>query len=137
MSSTRNTDLTPITATPQRNTEVPSKSTGHVPFIEKPSKVLKSSSGLLNELKFSCDFHSEGIPLLVSARLLRARDLGQLDLSRIRKDRDGWLIEIGEVKSSEIGAFQMERFQKMRLYAAQKFLSGVFGFSSKLIRLVG
>lgn len=137
MSSTPNTDLTPITATQRPNTEVPSKSTGHVQFTEKHSKVLKSSSGLLNEIKFSQDFHSDGIPLLVSARLLRARDLGQLDLSRIRKDRDGWLIEIGEVKSSEVGAFQMERFQKLRLYAAQKFLSGIFGFRSKLIRLVG
>lgn len=137
MSSTRNTDLTPITAIQQRNTEVPSKSTGHVPFTEKHSKVLKSSSGLLNELKFSEEFHSDGIPLLVSARLLRSRDLGQIDLSRIRKDRDGWLLEIGEVKSSEVGAFQMERFQKMRLYASQKFLSGLFGFRSKLIRLVG
>ncbi len=88
-------------------------------------------------MKFSEEFHSDGIPLLVSARLLRSRDLGQIDLSRIRKDREGWLLEIGEVKSSEVGAFQMERFQKMRLYAAQKFLSGLFGFRSKLIRLVG
>lgn len=137
MNSTHNTDLTPTTDIQRPNTEVPSKSTGLVQSTEKHSKVLKSSSGLFNEMKFSEEFHSDGIPLLVSARLLRSRDLGQIDLSRIRKDRDGWLLEIGEVKSSEVGAFQMERFQKARLYAAQKFLSGLFGFRSKLIRLVG
>jgi hypothetical protein len=99
--------------------------------------VLKSSSGLLNELHFSCEFHADGIPLLISPRLLRSRDLGQIDLGRIRKDPEGWLIELGEVKSSQVGAFQMERFQKLRLYAAQKFLSGVFGFRSRLVRLLG
>jgi hypothetical protein len=55
----------------------------------------------------------------------------------MRKDREGWIIEIGEVKSSEVGEMQMQRFQKLRLFSAQKFLSGIFGFRSKLIRLVG
>lgn len=96
----------------------------------------KSTSGLRNEMLSSKSFHAEGIPLLVSPLLLRKRDLGQIDLSRLNKDKSGWLVEIGEVKSSEIGVEMMERFQKKRLLSAQNFLSGLFGHRTKLIRLI-
>ena len=121
----------------QQNTEKQLKRMALAKSIEKPSKVLKSSSGLLNEIKFSRYFHQVGIPLLVSSALLRKRNLGQLDLGRLRKDHEGWLIEVGEVKSSEVGELHMSLFQKNRLYAAQRFLSGLFGLRSKLIRLIG
>jgi hypothetical protein len=98
--------------------------------------VLKNSSGSENELRFSKEFHREGLPLLVSPMLLRLRDLGQIDIARLKKDKDGWLLEIGEVKSSVQGLEQMERSQKKRLLSAQKFLSGLFGYRSRLIRLV-
>lgn len=105
--------------------------------IGKHLKVLRNSSGLFNEIKFSRSFHADGVPLLISPKLLRARNLGQLDLARLRKDSDNWTIEIAEVKSSEVGELQMQRFQKMRILASQKFLSGLFGFRSKLIHLIG
>ncbi|MCM2348480.1 MAG: hypothetical protein NDI69_00575 [Bacteriovoracaceae bacterium] len=88
-------------------------------------------------MKFSLSFHAQGTALLVSPQLLRSRSLGQIDLARIRKDKDGWLLEIAEVKSSEVGEEQFLRFQKSRLMNAQKFLAGLFGHRSKLIRLVG
>jgi len=105
-----------------------------VKFTARPSKALKNSSQL--EADFSLSFHAEGTPLLVSPQLLRLRQLGQMDLARLRKDREGWIIEVGEVKSSEVGQEMMERFQKQRLFSAQNFLSGIFGFRSKLISLV-
>jgi hypothetical protein len=69
--------------------------------------------------------------------LLRSRDLGQIDLARVKKSQHVWLLEIAEVKSSEIGEWQMAKTQIGRLYATQKFLSALFGFPSKLIRLIG
>ena len=96
--------------------------------------MLKNSSE--TERVFSLSFHAEGIPLLVSPQLLRHRNLGQLDLARLRKVRENWILEVGEVKSSEIGQEMMERFQKKRIQSAQIFLSGIFGYPSKLISLV-
>jgi hypothetical protein len=90
------------------------------------------NQGLQTELKLSREFHLEGVPLLISSSLLRSRNLGQIDLARITRDRMGWLIDIAEVKSSQLGIEQMERSQKRRLLAAQNFLSGVFGHRSQL-----
>jgi hypothetical protein len=91
--------------------------------------------GLKLELDYSIEFHQSGVPLLVSATLLRARNLGQIDLARISVDREGWVIEIGEVKSSSIGLEQMERAQKRRLFSSQHFLSGIFGHRSRLLSM--
>lgn len=110
---------------------------GRAPFTVRPSKVLKNLSGPKLEISHSLDFHSEGTPLLVSPKLLRERNLGQIDLARLKKDREGWLIEIAEVKSSDIGIENLLRGQRQRLFSAQNFLSGVFGFRSRFIRLVG
>ncbi|HXH75166.1 MAG TPA: hypothetical protein VNJ08_09395 [Bacteriovoracaceae bacterium] len=71
----------------------------------------------------------------MSPHLLRLRNLGQIDLARLTKDRAGWLLEIAEVKSSETGLLQMELFQKKRLYSTQHFLAGLFGCRTKLISL--
>ena len=99
--------------------------------------MLKNSSGLRNEIEASKKFHSEGVPLLVSPQLLRARDLGQVDLARLNKTRGEWFLEMAEVKSSDMGFIQMQRFQKQRLFSAQNFLSGLFGLPSRLIHLLG
>jgi hypothetical protein len=88
-------------------------------------------------MKASASFHQEGIPLLVSPQLLRFRNLGQIDLARLNKEKLGWVVEIAEVKSSEVGAQAMERNQKQRLYSSQTFLSGLFGHRTRLISLVG
>lgn len=93
------------------------------------------NKGIIQEIESSYSFHHEGIPLLVSPSLLRSRQLGQIDLARIRKDKQGWLIELGEVKSSHVGVEQMERSQKRRLFASQQFLSGIFGHRSRLISM--
>lgn len=108
---------------------------GRVLFIGKPLKASKNSLGLKTELHFSQNFHIEGIPLLVSAQILRVRTLGQIDLARLKKDSTGWIIEIGEVKSSKTGAQTILRSQRQRLLNAQRFLSGLFGHRSKLIIL--
>lgn len=52
------------------------------------------------------------------------------------KDRDGWIIEVGEVKSSEVGVKQMEIRQVSRIISSQNFLAKIFGFRTKLIRIV-
>lgn len=94
-------------------------------------------SGLNLEKKVSIDFHQEGIPLLVSPQLLRSRDLGQIDLSRMVKKKGEWIIEVSEVKSSSVGEENFFRGQKMRLTRAMQFLSSLFGASTRLIRTVG
>lgn len=91
--------------------------------------------GLKLEQEFSREFHREGVPLLVSAALLRSRDMGQIDLARLQKIQGEWVIEIGEVKSSIMGAEQMLRSQRSRLYATQGFLSAVFSRPSRLRNL--
>lgn len=136
MNSIPNTASENITAIPLKSTEVPLWNSVHAPSTGKPSKASKSTSGLKNELFFSLAFHSVGCPLLVSPQLLRTRSLGQIDLARIIKDQHGWLIEIGEVKSSTIGEEFFHRHQKIRLTASQKFLSGLFGHRSRLTSLL-
>jgi hypothetical protein len=103
--------------------------------IGKPLRVLKNLSGHRNEIKASLGFHSKGIPLLVSPSLLRLRNLGQLDLARVIRDSEGWVVEIGEVKSSAMGEEQMQRGQKKRLFSSQHFLAGLFGHRTRLLSL--
>ncbi|MFL5785971.1 MAG: hypothetical protein ACJ76H_15235 [Bacteriovoracaceae bacterium] len=93
-------------------------------------------SGLALELQRSREFHSEGIALLISPQLLRSRELGQLDLARMRK-KESWILEVAEVKTSSVGDEALERGQRKRIVNAAKFLSGIFGCPVKFIRLVG
>ncbi len=95
-----------------------------------------SLSGLNLEKSKSREFHSEGIPLLISPELLRSRELGQLDLVRMKKN-NGWVIEIAEVKSSVTGFHALERGQRKRIISAGNFLSGIFGSPMKFIRMLG
>ena len=98
-------------------------------------RVLKNTSGLKSEIKHSKGFHAEGLPLLISAQLLRTRDLGQIDLCRVKKDRGEWLIEVGEVKSSSDGIMMMSKSQRYRLNDSQKFLTAVFGHRGRILTL--
>lgn len=107
----------------------------HALSTERVLRALRNTSGLKNEIHFSKTFHSQGSPLLVSPLILRFRDLGQIDLARLRKDKTDWILEIVEVKSSRVGQELLLRGQKIRLLNAQKFLSGIFGVRSKLITL--
>jgi hypothetical protein len=137
MSFILNTDLIPTMVTQPKRTETPLKNSGHARFIEKPLRASKSSSGLKLEIKVSQEFHSTGIPLLVSPHILRFRNLGQIDVARMKKCQNGWEIEIAEIKSSSIGTEMINRGQKKRLILAGQFLSGLFGHSVKLIHLIG
>jgi len=89
------------------------------------------------EKKASENFHAKGLPLLVSPQLLRARGLGQVDVARMIKQYGGWVIEVGEVKSSLVGSESMLRNQMNRLRNSQYFLSGLFGAPSRFIEIVG
>lgn len=96
---------------------------------------MKKTNGLDREKQYSLAFHTSGIPVLVSSQLLRNRQLGQLDLVRLKKDQLGWIIEVGEVKSSRMGIENMERSQIRRINSAQNFLSGIFSAHTRLIKL--
>jgi hypothetical protein len=92
-------------------------------------------TGLKLEQEFSRQFHSQGVPVLVSPALLRERQLGQLDLVSLNKTRGGWILEVGEVKSSMLGLENMQRAQLNRIRCAQNFLAGIFGVHTRLQRL--
>lgn len=128
-------DSTPTSVTPRSFTVKPSRSTGPVSSTERPLKALKNFSGVKLEVDLSLKFHQVGIPLLVSPTLLRSRNLGQIDLGRITKDRKGWLVEIAEVKSSLVGVVQMQRSQQKRLFGVQQFLAGLFGHRTLLVTM--
>lgn len=99
-----------------------------VPSIGKPLKVLKSSSGLKKELFHSQIIHSKNVPLLISSRVLRARNLGQVDIASINSKKE---IEIFEVKSSDQGA-HLSAFQYRRLHGSLLFLTLIFKMSGRL-----
>ncbi len=105
---------------------------GQARFIGKRSRASGNSSGLRLEKTKSVDFHSTGIPLLISPDLLRKRDLGQLDLVRMTK-KASWTIEVAEVKSSDVGLASLERGQRRRIIGAMNFLSRIFGYPSRFI----
>jgi hypothetical protein len=86
-----------------------------------------SSLGLKNELKSSLRFHQTGLPLLVSPVVLRSRGLGQIDLARLIKRDHQWVVELAEVKSSQLGKEVMLLNQKQRLWGSGNFLSALFG----------
>jgi uncharacterized phosphosugar-binding protein len=103
----------------------------------KASKSLLQTKGYSLEVFHSIPFHTNSIPVLVSAQVLRSRNLGQVDLARISRDHEGQFVEITEVKSSQIGFHSSQFKQKNRLVGAGKFISGVLGLRIKLTSLVG
>jgi len=62
--------------------------------------------------------------------------MGQIDLSRIRRAHGEWIIEMAEVKSSQTGGEMFLRGQRGRLLSSQKFLSEIFGYSSRFVCLL-
>ena len=104
------------------------KFTDQAPFTEKPLKASKSLSGPRRELFYSRQFHQTNIPLLVSAQVLRARNLGQIDIAIINNKKE---IEVIEVKSSEQGRF-LSGYQQLRLKNALLFLTLIFHLPGRL-----
>src|SRR5690606_26034357 len=131
MSSIHNTALIHTSVTPPNSTGKRSRSSVHLRSTEKPSKALKNLSPLKKEEWHSKKIHQIGIPLLASSKLLRERGLGQIDLARLEKMKNGFLIHLFEVKSSEVGEVMLLRGQRARLLASLQFLSQVLGYEGK------
>ena len=53
------------------------------------------------------------------------------------KESSGWVLEIGEIKSSKLGVEQMLRGQRGRLFGSLQFLTSLLGSRGKLTSLVG
>ena len=139
MNSTHTTDSTLTLDTLRNSIKRPLKNSAHAPFTERLLKVSKKSlpKGLSLELKHSVEFHQNSIPILVSPKLLRSRQLGQIDLARMLRDHDGHKIEVAEVKSSKTGEEASLRSQRQRLMASTSYLASLFGVRIKLTTLIG
>lgn len=87
----------------------------------------------INETIFSQKVHTQGVPLLLSADLLRSRGLGQVDLATY--DPHMKVISLFEVKSSAFGVESMSYIQDNRLRLTQVFLSSLFGLTVKLQKI--
>lgn len=90
-------------------------------FTEKPLKELKNTYEIGEEFEKaqSIFFHGQGIPLLVSPRLLRKKNLGQIDLAII-KNKKIIVIELKKNKTS-LNHSHFSR-QKIRLKASCDYL---------------
>jgi hypothetical protein len=88
-------------------------------------------SGQSEELKRSQELiHLKGsVPLLISSKLLRARNMGQVDLAVIKKNS----IILWEIK---IKGEYLHHAQWQRLKDAQHFISQIFG-KSTILRWIG
>ena len=139
MKSTPITDLIRTLDTLRSPTKPLSCSTGLPRYIEKPLEESKKSlpRGLKLEVECSRIFHLNSLPVLVSPSLLRSRHLGQIDLAKLTKDSNGWILEVSEVKNSFIGAEASLIGQRARLNSACSFLGRLFGSRVKLTHTVG
>jgi hypothetical protein len=101
--------------------------------------VLKKSSlqGLRLEAETSTEFHRNALPILVSSSFLRSRQLGQLDLVKLVKNKKGLSLEVAEVKSSQMGTEATLRHQRRRLMASASYLASLFGLPVKFTDIVG
>lgn len=85
--------------------------------------------GDMAEAQVSREFHEKGVPALVSSLVLRAQNLGQIDIAYLeRTAKKTWVLKIIETKSSVYPA----RSQLFRLLKTQDYLSRVLDVESKL-----
>ncbi|ATH08060.1 hypothetical protein BIY24_08870 [Halobacteriovorax marinus] len=75
------------------------------------------------EREISRDFHRSSRAVLISAKVLRERSMGQVDLARVR----GELLEVAEVKNSS----WITHKQINRLRASTDFLGMCLNLSAK------
>ncbi len=79
---------------------------------------------------YQCDkTHQKSLPLLVSPKLLRANDCGQIDCAVIAEET----IILYEVKRSP----RLSCRQKSRLQRSAIFISAITGLPSKIVYLFG
>ncbi len=91
-----------------------------------------SSRGLQAELRLSNHYHSQNTAVLISSKLLRSYNCGQVDIAYMIDGNFGPEIVIVESKSSQIGIQGLNRGQIYRLYAAQNFISRLFDLPVRL-----
>lgn len=91
------------------------------------------AKGNLNEKIASLNYHNQNKALLISSKLLRAYDLGQVDLSYIKNGR----IHLVEVKSSQTGISHLSRRQKHRIYKSADFIAQILDVEVQINYLNG
>lgn len=85
--------------------------------------------GDIAEARASREFHQRGVPALVSSLLLRAQNLGQIDIAYLQRTaKKTWVLKIIETKSSIYPGHS----QLFRLLKTQDYLSRVLEMESKL-----
>lgn len=85
----------------------------------------KFNKGEFLEKNESVKFHMYGKPILISQKLLRSKNMGQIDLCRYINGT----IEIAEVKATK----RISGKQRARLGASANYLSSLFNKNSKII----
>jgi hypothetical protein len=84
------------------------------------------SKGFKQELKHSTVIHAEGVPVLISSKLLRKNGCGQVDLAVFKQGA----LHLFEVKSNSVSAANLHHRQKMRLLNSARLLSSYLDCNS-------
>ncbi|MDD4976561.1 MAG: hypothetical protein PHY93_19550 [Bacteriovorax sp.] len=80
------------------------------------------------EKDFSATLHKSYLPVLVSSKILRSLNAGQIDMAGLSKKNQSWVLSLFEVKSSQYPS----AYQWRRLLRAQDYLSRVLEIDTKL-----
>lgn len=85
--------------------------------------------GDMHESQTSSFYHKRCVPALVSSLVLRSKNLGQIDIAYLEKNKNkSWVLVILETKSS----LYPSRHQLIRLRRTQDYLSRLLEMESKL-----
>lgn len=76
-----------------------------------------------NEQDLSKQFHKQFTPLLISPKLLRKYDCGQIDLSYIKNGE----IYLVEIKSSALGVYSFYKKQVLRIKRSAMLIESLIG----------
>lgn len=80
------------------------------------------------ERDYSISIHRSHLPVLVSSKLLRSMNAGQIDLAGLSKINKSWVLTIFEIKSLHYPS--MKQWQRLR--RTQDYLSRSLGIDTKL-----
>ena len=110
----------------QRSISLRSKNLESHRYIEKPSKELKSfARGEKFELDVSRNIHSKNTPVLISSKLLRRYNCGQIDICLYDQE-----LIIYELK---LNCRQISGRQYSRLMASQRLLASLLDLNTRLV----
>ena len=80
------------------------------------------------EKSLSVLIHKTYLPVLISSKVLRSLNAGQIDLAGLSKNNKSWVLNLFEVKSSRYPSKQ----QWIRLLRSQEYLSKILEIDTKL-----